>query len=63
MKFEDLSPELQDQVKACKTLEEVLALAKEAGYELSDEELASISGGWGDAQKACSGYCFPLWSD
>jgi len=36
MNFEDLTPELQAKVKACKTPEEIFALAKEEGYELSD---------------------------
>ena len=46
MNFEDLSPEQQQKAKACKTPEDILALAKEEGYELSDEELSGISGGW-----------------
>ena len=46
MKFEDLTPELQEKANACKTPEEILALAKEEGYELSDEELEGVSGGW-----------------
>ena len=33
------------KIRECKTPEEMLALAKEEGYELSDEELESISGG------------------
>lgn len=37
MNFDDLqNPELQEKVKACKTPEEVLALAKEEGYELTE---------------------------
>lgn len=49
MDFENLniSPELAEEVKACKTPEEVLALAKKKGYKLSDEDLEAISGGWG----------------
>ena len=48
MRIEDLTPEQQEQVKACKTPEEVLALARESGYELTDEELEGVSGGgWG----------------
>ncbi|MBR2834645.1 MAG: Nif11-like leader peptide family natural product precursor [Coriobacteriales bacterium] len=49
MNFEEhlsqLSPELQEKARACKTPEELLALAQEEGYELSDDELASIAGG------------------
>ena len=48
MKFESLSPELREKAAACKTVEDILALAKEEGYELSDEQLQDISGGtWG----------------
>ena len=46
MKFEDLSPELREKAQACNTAEELLALAKEEGYELSEDELEGISGGW-----------------
>ena len=45
MKFEDLTPEQQEKARACKTPEDILALAKEEGYELSGEELSSIAGG------------------
>ena len=45
MKFEDLTPEQMEKAKACKTPEDILALAKEEGYELTDEELAAIAGG------------------
>ena len=48
MNFEDLkNPELQEKLKAAKTPEDILALAQEEGYELSDSELEGISGGWG----------------
>lgn len=58
MKIEDLTPEQQKKAKACKTPEEILALAKEEGYELSDVELKQISGGdgWEDIKTALS-YC------
>ncbi|MBE6465559.1 Nif11-like leader peptide family natural product precursor [Denitrobacterium detoxificans] len=46
MDFKDLSPELRDKAKACKNPEELLKLAKEEGYELSDADLDGISGGW-----------------
>ena len=45
MNFEDLAPELQEKVKACATPEEMRALAKAEGYELSDAELEQVSGG------------------
>lgn len=45
MDFNDLSPELQERVLAAKTPEDIIALAKEEGYELSDEELEAIAGG------------------
>lgn len=45
MNYEDLTPEQQEKLKAAKTPEEIIALAKEEGYDLSDEELEAISGG------------------
>ena len=51
MEFKDLSPELQAKVQACETPEELLALAKEEGRELTEEELQMVAGGgkniWG----------------
>ena len=44
MNHEDLSPELQAKVNTCKTPEDILALAKSEGYELSDEELTEVTG-------------------
>ena len=45
MNIEDLSPELQEKAKACKTVEELFELAKEEGIELGAEELEAINGG------------------
>ena len=45
MDFEALDDELKEKVKACTTPEELLALAKEEDYDLSDEELEAIAGG------------------
>ena len=45
MNIEDLSPELQEKAKACKTVEELFELAKEEGIELGEEELEAINGG------------------
>ena len=50
MNFNELTPEMQEKVRACKTAEELLALANDEGYELADEDLEAIAGGrkWGD---------------
>ena len=45
MDFKDISPELREKAKACKTPEELLALAKQEGYNLSDEDMEVVSGG------------------
>ena len=46
MDYKDLTPEQKEKALACKTPEEMLALAQEEGYDLSDGELETISGGW-----------------
>ena len=43
--FNDLSEELKAKARSCSTPEEMLALAKDAGFELSDTEIEAISGG------------------
>ena len=45
MDFKNLAPELAEKAKACKTPEEVLALAKSEGVELTDEQLDGIAAG------------------
>ena len=45
MELSNLSPEIQEKISACNSPEEILALAKEEGYALSEEELEQISGG------------------
>ena len=54
MNVKDLkNPELQKRLQGAKTPEEILALAKEEGYELTDNELEQISGGaWSAADQA-----------
>ena len=42
----NLDPALRAKVNACTTPEEVLALAKEEGYTLTDDDLDQISGGF-----------------
>ena len=46
MNFNDLTDEQKAKAQACKTPDEILALAKEEGYELSDDELEGVAGGW-----------------
>jgi len=49
--YESLTDEQKEKARACKTPEDALELAKEAGYELSDFELEGIAcAGW----DACS---------
>ena len=62
MNPEDLSPELIEKARACKTGKELSALAAEVGVELSDEQLDAVSGGnWAtDCPKEdCSDYQRP----
>ena len=50
MKLEDFTEEQKEKALKCETADELLALAKEEGIELTDEDLEMISGGfkWGD---------------
>ena len=43
--IKDLSSELQEKARACGSVEELLALAKDAKVPLPDEALAAIAGG------------------
>lgn len=43
--FKDLTPELRERVRNTKSPEELVKLAKEEGYELTDEQIENISGG------------------
>lgn len=47
VEFDDLTVEQKERLKACKTPEEIIALAKEEGVNLTDEQLEGIAGGWG----------------
>ena len=53
MNFEELTPAQREKAIACKTPEDILALAREEGYQLSDDELEAISGGkiWGRCEE------------
>lgn len=56
MEFKDLTEEQKAKARMCKTPAEMLALAKEEGYELSDDELDAVSGGakWNECEKDTS---------
>lgn len=45
MGFENLSQEQKERAEACKTPEELKALADEEGFLLTDEELKGLDGG------------------
>lgn len=51
MKLNELTPEQIERARACETAEDLVKLAEEEGYELSDDELTAIAGGgvkdWG----------------
>ena len=42
MNLDGLGPRMKAKTLACKTKEELLALAKEEGYELSQEEIDAV---------------------
>ena len=44
----NLTEEQLQKVRACKSGEELLALAQKEGVELSDEQLEAVSGGCGE---------------
>ena len=52
MSLQRVTPELKAKALACETVDELVELATEEGYELSDEQLDSIAGGmnWDGSQ-------------
>ena len=48
-----LSDNVKAKLRGCETTEEIVALAREEGCELTDEQLESLSGGWAGK---CDGY-------
>ena len=56
-----LTDEQKKAVEAAQSPEELLSLAKEAGYELSPDQLEAVSGGglW-DCKIYCTGFCTPV---
>ncbi len=69
MKFDDkifstLTDEQKRLVEEAKTPDDLLKIAKETGYELSQEQLDHIAGGWDpdpfctmDCEGVCQMYC------
>ncbi|MBP3893359.1 MAG: hypothetical protein J6D34_04875 [Atopobiaceae bacterium] len=47
MDFDNIPDDVKERAKSCKSPEELLALAKEAGISLTDDQLEAISGGIG----------------
>ena len=43
--FNELTPEQKDKVRACKSSDELIELAKSEGVQLTDEQLDAIAGG------------------
>ena len=52
-----LSEEQIAKIKECKNNEEMLALAKQEGIELTDEQLEAVSGGCTDREGLICPYC------
>ena len=50
--FNILTDEQKEAVMTAQTPEELIALAKEQGYELTDEDMMAVSTGW-----HCSSQC------
>ena len=59
MNFEELSPEIKAKARECATPQDILKLAGEQGYELSDEQLEAVCGGgfWDDCSDDCCVNC------
>ena len=57
MNYDEISDELKERAKACQTPEELLALAKEEGVTLSDDDLEQVAGGKGKwAHEQCDDF-------
>lgn len=52
-----LSEEQIAKLKACKSQEEILKVAKDEGVELSDEQLEAVSGGCGGEEGLVCPHC------
>ena len=54
MDFKDLTSEQIEAAKACKTKEELIELAEKTGFDLTDEQIDSVSGGVNWKRTECS---------
>ena len=52
-----LTEEQIAKLKGCKSQEEILAMAKQDGLELNDEQLEAISGGCGNSGSISCQFC------
>ena len=49
----DLPPEVQEKARACRSLDELLALAEEQGVPVPDDKLETVAGGKKRRPKGC----------
>lgn len=54
MEYKDLTDEQRAKARACTSPEELMALARDEGVELTDEQLEAVSGGWGTCGDDCN---------
>ena len=56
--YDSLTDEQKEKAKACKTMDELTALAAKDGIELPDEVLDAVSGGgWIECSVCDDSYC------
>ena len=51
--IKDLSPEVQEKARACKSFDELLDLAEEQGIPVPDDKLEAVAGGKKRKPKNC----------
>ncbi len=56
--YDHLTDEQKEKAKACKNMDEMMALAGEWGVELPDEVLDAVAGGIDWDAIGCSGYSY-----